>query len=62
MEPTQEQDREAIASRAYAIFEDRQREGIPGDELSDWFAAVKELEGDRPTPAPQAKRTRRQPV
>jgi len=62
MEPTQEPDREAIASRAYALFEDRQREGIPGDELSDWYAAVKELENARPVPPPQAKRSRRQSV
>ena len=48
------QDHELIASRAYEIFLDRQREGVPGDELSDWYAAVEQLDGERAVlPAPR---------
>jgi hypothetical protein len=62
MDTTQEQDHEAIASRAYAMFLDREREGVAGDELSDWYAAVRELEGGQQEPLRQEKRGRRQAV
>lgn len=35
--------RAKIASRAYEIFEARQREGLPGDETSDWYIAEREI-------------------
>jgi hypothetical protein len=60
MDTTQEQDHEAIASRAYAIFLGREREGVAGDEISDWYAAVRELDGGEQEPPRQEKRSRRQ--
>lgn len=37
--PTQEE----IAAHAYVIAEARQRAGLQGDELSDWYQAEREL-------------------
>lgn len=35
--------REKIASRAHEIYENRVREGIHGDENSDWYIAEREI-------------------
>ena len=35
--------REKIASRAHEIYENRVREGIHGDETSDWYIAEREI-------------------
>ncbi len=35
--------RSKIASRAFEIFQTRQREGAPGDEVSDWYIAEREV-------------------
>jgi hypothetical protein len=43
MDATHEENREAIADRAYAIYLERAREGTAGDELSDWYAAEQEI-------------------
>lgn len=32
-----------VKKRAFEIFQERQQEDIPGDELSDWFQAEQEL-------------------
>ncbi len=32
-----------IAARAYAMYLERQRAGTAGDDLSDWYAAEREL-------------------
>jgi hypothetical protein len=34
---------EQIRQRAYQIFMSRQREGVPGDPISDWARAEQEL-------------------
>ena len=34
---------EQIRTRAYQIFLSRQREGVPGDPVSDWVRAEQEL-------------------
>ncbi len=38
-----------IAARAYALFLERQKEGRPGDQLSDWYAAEQELRARKVT-------------
>ena len=40
---------EDIAFRAYLIGEKRQQLGLPGDSLSDWVEAERELLGERIT-------------
>jgi hypothetical protein len=35
--------REKIASRAHEIYMNRQREGVHGDEVSDWYIAEREI-------------------
>ena len=40
---TQDQLREKIASRAQEIYQNRLREGIHGDETSDWYIAEREI-------------------
>jgi hypothetical protein len=32
-----------VRFRAYLLFQERQRAGIPGDPASDWFRAQREL-------------------
>lgn len=34
---------EQVRQRAYQIFLSRQREGVPGDPISDWVRAEQEL-------------------
>ena len=34
---------EQVRKRAYQIFLSRQREGVPGDPISDWVRAEQEL-------------------
>ncbi len=34
---------EAVAARAYEIYLERQRDGTPGDDLSDWCRAEEEF-------------------
>jgi hypothetical protein len=34
---------EQVRQRAYQIFLSRQREGVPGDPVSDWVRAEQEL-------------------
>ncbi len=38
-------DEERIRARAYELYE--KRKGAEGDPESDWYAAVKDVEGDR---------------
>lgn len=38
-----EQLRKKIADRAFEIFQSRTREGQPGDEVSDWYIAEREI-------------------
>lgn len=40
---------EDIAFRAYLIGEKRQQLGLPGDSLSDWVEAERQLLGERAT-------------
>jgi len=40
---------EDIAFRAYLIGEKRQQLGLPGDSLSDWVEAERQLLGERTT-------------
>lgn len=40
---------EDIAFRAYLIGEKRQQFGLPGDSLSDWVEAERQLLGERAT-------------
>ena len=40
---------EDIAFRAYLIGEKRQQLGIPGDSLSDWVEAERQMFGERTT-------------
>lgn len=42
---------ERIQARAYEIYEARTREGSPGDAMSDWLQAERELNGGAPGPA-----------
>lgn len=35
--------REKIASRAHEIYQTRLREGVHGDETSDWYIAEREI-------------------
>ena len=35
--------KEKITTRAKEIFENRVREGLPGDEYSDWYIAEREI-------------------
>jgi hypothetical protein len=35
--------RKKIADRAFEIFQNRQREGAPGDETTDWYIAEREI-------------------
>lgn len=46
----------AIAARAYGIF--LQRNGGPGDALSDWLQAERELRGSLPASAENQERSR----
>lgn len=32
-----------VQKKAYDIYEERMKSGISGDEMSDWFAAEKEI-------------------
>ncbi len=65
MEAPDEEAREAIAARAYEIYLERQRDGAPGDDISDWCRAEDELRrpaADAATKQPtldQKKRTAR---
>jgi hypothetical protein len=34
---------EHVRSQAYLLFEERQRAGVPGDAVSDWLRAEREL-------------------
>ncbi len=64
METPHEQGQEAIAARAYELYLERQRDGTPGDDLSDWCRAEEELAGrEEETPLAQKRsdRTERTP-
>jgi Protein of unknown function (DUF2934) len=50
LEATPHPDSDAIARRAYAIYEARGR--TPGHEEEDWLAAERELLEERKAPAP----------
>lgn len=43
--------RDRIEARAYEIFQTRQRNAGPGDAMSDWLQAERELNGPAPSPA-----------
>lgn len=40
-------DHEEIASRAYALSTQRRENGLPGDEMSDWLQAEREILAER---------------
>jgi hypothetical protein len=55
-------ERERIAAKAYEVYERRVRNGIPGDQQSDWAQAEREVAEEMKKNAAKAKAPESKPV